>query len=278
MANNKNKRTHSRELAVESILSDGQVKPGKMQKGGGMVLYITVAAALLACVIMVLFDFTGNTPEIPEKDYSNIDISSYPASLQTLYKENFEAAEFVASYPEEKDKKQNVSLNEYRDSEGVPLFIQWDKRWGYLTYGGDFAGITADAPMCMSMVGYYLTKDERFSPDKVIALANEGNFYKSGAGTSIAFMTTGAEALGLKVGQLTPTKENVIACLQKGSPVICLMGAGQFAKTYRYIVLRGLSDGLILLNDPNSKLNSDKQWKFEDLAKEIKGMWVFAVA
>jgi hypothetical protein len=85
-----------------------------------------------------------------------VDVSSHPESLQKLYSENFETADFVASYFDEKDKVKEVNLKKYQRTKEIPLFIQWDKQWGYLNYGEDIAGVNGDAPLCLAMAGYYL--------------------------------------------------------------------------------------------------------------------------
>ncbi len=266
--------------AFEELLHGKKEKTNPIVKGGSMVLYLTVIVAVLACAVMLVLDLAGKTALGTEQPSESkvettepIDVSSYPESLQKLYKENFEAADFVASYPKEKDKNKKVSLKGYKKGDTMPLFLQWDKQWGYLTYGGDFAGITADGPMCLAMVGYHLTGDEKFSPDKMIAYATEKNYYKSGFGTLPTFITNGAAELGLSGIQITPSSENIIASLQNGSCVICYMGPGTFATTARYVVIHSFADGYLLINDPNSKINSQKQWLFTDIASQIKGAW-----
>ena len=160
----------------------------------------------------------------------------------------------------------------------MPLFLQWDKQWGYLQYGGDFAAVTADGPVCLAMVGYHLTKDEKFSPDKIMTYAEENKLYQKGKGTLARLMTDGASELGLRSVQITPSSENIIASLQQGSPLICYMGPGQLGATAHYAVIRGYGDGYLLINDPTSAENSAKQWLFTDIASQIKGAWSISVA
>lgn len=264
----------------EELLHGKKEKTNPIVKGGSMVLYLTVIIAVLACSVMLVLDLAGKTAlgsQQPSEDKIEttdpIDVSSYPESLQKLYNENFEAADFVASYPKEKDKNKKVSLKGYKKDETMPLFLQWDKQWGYLTYGGDFAGITADGPMCLAMVGYHLTEDEKFSPEKMIAYATENNYYKKGFGTLPDFFTQGSEDFGLSCIRITPSSENIIASLQNKSCVVCYMGQGKFASKPHYVVIHSFADGYLLINDPNSKINSNKQWLFTDIASQIKGAW-----
>lgn len=251
---------------------------------GSLVLYVTVIVAVLACAIMAVLDKSGiasspdGTADKKIEITEPVDVSGHPESLQKLYRENFETADFVASYFKEKDKAREVSLKQYKKSDEMPLFLQWDKQWGYLQYGGDFAGVTADAPMCVAMVGYHLTKDEKFSPDKMLTFAEDGGYYVKGKGTLAKLMTEGIAQLGLASVQITPSSENIIASLQQGKPVICYMGPGNFTSSAHYVVIRAYGDGYLLINDPNSIINSEKQWLFTDIASQIKGAWSISAA
>ncbi len=268
----------------EKLYINPQEKVNPVVRVGSLVLYATVIVAVLACAFMAVLDKSGVAPSVDTSNDNKIevtepvDVSGHPESLQKLYRENFETADFVASYFKLKDKNKEVSLKEYKKSKEMPLFLQWDKQWGYLQYGGDFAGITADGPMCVAMVGYHLTKDEKFSPDKMIAFAEENGFYQKGKGTLAKLMTDGISQLGLKSVQITPSNENIIASLQQGSPLICYMGPGKFTATAHYVVIRSFSEGYLLINDPNSIINSEKQWLFTDIASQIKGVWSISVA
>ena len=270
----------------EKLYINPQEKVNPVVRVGSLVLYATVIVAVLACAFMAILDKSGVTTT-PDTDTSSdkkieitepVDVSGHPESLQKLYRENFETADFVASYFKLKDKNKEVSLKDYKKSKTMPLFLQWDKQWGYLQYGGDFAAVTADAPMCVAMVGYHLTKDEKFSPDKMISFAEENGYYVKGKGTLAKLMTEGVTQLGLKSVQLTPSNENIIASLQQGNPVICYMGPGNFTATAHYVVIRGYGDGYLLINDPNSVINSEKQWLFTDISSQIKGAWAISVA
>jgi hypothetical protein len=65
-------------------------------------------------------------------------------------------------------------LSEGVGGEGVPLFLQWDKRWGYERYGSDYLAITGCGPTCLAMAGYYLTGDASFDPALVAAALPPG--------------------------------------------------------------------------------------------------------
>ena len=90
---------------------------------------------------------------------NSLDLEDYPVELLELLSRNPETKDFVLSYPLEKDRENEIDLSEFEASETVPLFLQWDKRWGYEEYGSSVAGLTACGPVCLSMCAYYLTGD-----------------------------------------------------------------------------------------------------------------------
>ena len=257
-------------------------KVNPVVKAGSIVLYLTVAIALCACVLMAVLDKSGVAPSpVPQKyktadKADKVDVSAHPENLQKLYSENFETADFVASYFDEKDKVREVNLKKYKRTKDVPLFIQWDKQWGYLQYGEDIVGVNGDGPVCLAMVGYYLTRDESFSPDRVVAFAQENGFYKKGKGTLSSLMKEGAEKLGLVSTELEAKQESLAAALNEGKTVICLMDKGKLSFSAHYVVLRECKDGKIYINDPTSVVNSEKEWLFEDVGACIKKAWAIS--
>ncbi|MBQ1871316.1 MAG: C39 family peptidase, partial [Lachnospiraceae bacterium] len=56
------------------------------------------------------------------------------------------------------------------------------------------------------------------------------------------------------------------------------MKPGDFTYTGHFIVLTGIDeDGKIMVNDPNSRNNSDKHWDVDTLVKQIKALWVYGM-
>lgn len=267
--------------AFEKAFVLKKAKPNPVAKAGSIVLCATVIICILACIFMAVLDKTGVAPSPDAQGdktadkAQTVDISSLPEDLQKLYKENFETADFVSSYFKEKDKVREVSLKKYRKSKQVPLFIQWDKQWGYLPYGDSIAGVNGDGPVCLAMAGYHLTKDEKFSPDKIIAFAAENGYYENG--TIPSLMKEGAAALGLTSNGIKASKESIAAVLGEGKVVICLVKKGKLTSAEHYIVLRGLTEDKLYINDPTSIVNSEKEWPAADVLSEIKNAWVLSV-
>ena len=63
-----------------------------------------------------------------------------------------------------------------------------------------------------------------------------------------------------------------------GRLIICILGPGDFTTTGHFIVLTGVDEnGGIIVNDPNSIINSKKSWDIEQLMHQIRNLWSYAV-
>lgn len=223
---------------------------------------------------------TKPNEDIPEAirtfaQINNVDITDYPPNIIKLYQKNPEAAEFALNYPLEYGKDHEIDMAEYEQSDSMPLFMQWDKRWGYLDYDGDVAGLSACGPICLSMVGYYLTGDEEtFRPDNVIEFAIENGYCVPGNGSSWTLISEGGEQLGLDVTEIPLDLNRMIENLEVGNPIICIMGPGAFTTSGHFIVLTEMENGKFRINDPNSRANSERLWSFDEFQDEILNLWV----
>ncbi len=208
-----------------------------------------------------------------------LTMGDYPTSLINLLVRNPETEEFVLQYPMEYGKEHAVDLSEYRgNGDGgrpseMPLFLQWDKRWGYLQYGADVVGLTGCGPVSLAMVGFYLTGDEKFSPDKMVEYALAHDYSVKGSGSSWTLISEGAVDLGLTVTELPLDKERILANLEAGNPIICVVGPGDFTQGGHFMVLSGCRDGKIQIHDPNSRANSGRLWDYERLEPQFEVLW-----
>ncbi len=219
------------------------------------------------------------TPTATEQrvmDYARehgLSFGEYPGSLIELLERNPETEAFVLEYP--LWEGEDYDLSEYAGSEAVPLFMQWDQRWGYETYGSDVIGITGCGPTCLAMAGYYLTGDgETFDPAAVAAFAQKNGYYSPGSGSSWTLISEGGPRLGLDVTEIPLVKKRMTDNLAVGNPIILAMGKGDFTTSGHYIVLTGLEDGKFRVNDPNSYANSQRLWSYEEIESQIRNIWV----
>lgn len=203
------------------------------------------------------------------------DFEDYPEELIELYERNPETKDFVFSYPEEHDEDHEIDLSEYESTDTIPLFLQWDKRWGYEDYGTSIVAISGCGPTCLSMVSVYLLKDSSLDPLSLSNFSAGSGYYVEGRGTSWELMTDGAAALGLDVTEIPLDEERMISNLEVGNPIICCMGPGNFTTEGHFIVLTGYEDGEFTVNDPNSISRSKRTWSYEEFSDEIRNIWVY---
>lgn len=215
-----------------------------------------------AAIVLAFAEENGYKPEV------------YPDTLVALLDRNPETRDFVLNYPRDFRKQHEIDLSAYADETHVPLFMQWDKRWGYMEYGDDLVAMNGCGPVCLAMAGYYWHRSNDFSPDKMVQFAIDNGYCVPGNGTSWTLISEGGVKLGLDVTEI-PLDENRIARnLEVGNPIICVMGPGDFTASGHYIVMTGIENGLIRVNDPNSYLNSEKLWDYDNICDQIRNLWV----
>ena len=203
----------------------------------------------------------------------NYSMGDYPARLLTLLENRPESEEFVLEYPKHKDETPDPNMKEYKKCSSVPLFIQWDKRWGYASYGDGIVGLDGCGPTCLSMVAVYYFQDTKLSPDYVADFAYRRGYYKDGVGSTWDLFTKGGTKLGLTVKEL-PLDESVMKnALQQGDSIILSVGEGDFTTKGHFIIVTGFTDEGFRVNDPNSYQNSEKVWTYERLSPQIKNLW-----
>jgi hypothetical protein len=208
---------------------------------------------------------------------SGYSSSDYPESLLEFMEKYPEASDYVLSYPKKKDLHRTVDLTSEVTKGEIPLFIQWDERWGYEEYGDGLLGVTGCGPTCLSMVKCGLTGDTQWTPFAVAQMADKGGYYVNGVGSSWDLMTEGAKTLGLTVHEMSFSEESIRSTLEDGLPIICSVGPGDFTYTGHFIVLSGVNeDGTIQVRDPNSPTNSEKSWDAQVLIGQIKNLWSYS--
>lgn len=200
----------------------------------------------------------------------------YPDSLKELYENNEETEDFVKDYFQEKDKKHEINLSDEVEYGKIPLFLQWDKRWGYENYGSDIMAVTGCGPTCLSMVLCGLRGDTKWDPLSVAKVAEENGYYVEGAGSSWSLMSEGAQLFGLTSLEVSFDEDSIRGELQEGHPIICVMGPGTFTTTGHFIVLSGMDEnGQILVRDPNSRKRSKVAWDLQTLMGQMQNLWSY---
>ncbi|GAA0099303.1 hypothetical protein UT300012_00170 [Paraclostridium bifermentans] len=224
-------------------------------------------------IVTKLEDLSHSDPKINEI-LNNID--RYPDKYLELLSKNIETINFVLNYPNHTSKSDSkkTSIEEYYTPGEIPLFLQWDKNWGYDMYGEDPIAIDGCAPTSLAMVAVGLTGNTSVTPLSVSDYAYKNGYYIDGVGSSWSLISEGSKHFGLKSHELPLNKSSILSTLESGNPIILTVGPGTFTSTGHFLVLTGLTDdGKIKINDPNSKLNSSKSWDVDIFLNETKNLW-----
>ena len=200
----------------------------------------------------------------------------YPQTLLDDLERNPEMLDFVAGYPDaEAEARGGITMLE--SMERCPLFIQWDERWGYVPYGSSNIGISGCGSTCLSMVIFSMSRDKGATPDMLAQRAMDEGYYVKDVGTAWSFMTDIVGDYGISVNQFGSLKEEAMADRTKdGDLLICAMGPGDFTDQGHFIVISGYSKEGFLVKDPFSYTNSNREWSYDILSRQIQQIWVYS--
>lgn len=201
------------------------------------------------------------------------DFEDYPEKLIELTVKDKTSIPFVLEYPSEINKEHSVELSDDEIDNGVPLFLQWDSRWGYYKFKNGVVSLDGCAATCFSMVAVYLTEDKSLTPDKISDYICDNGYFIDGTGTSWNFFDNGIEHYGLKSRNVSISYSAIKTALDKGNPIIASVRKGDFTKKGHYIVISGYDDEGFIINDPFSLVNSQQRWSYEKIEPQIKNMW-----
>ncbi len=200
---------------------------------------------------------------------------AYPEDVLNALAKNSELIDFAIKYPFEVKKEHSSYVDvssEYVKGE-VPLFIQWDDRWSYYSYGDDVIGTTGCGPTCLSMVVVGLTGKTQYTPIAIADFAMSENYYSVGAGTAWSLFNEGVKKLGLDVRTVGLSETSMAAALNSGELLVISVGPGIFTSQGHYIVVYKYENGKFYVKDPNSKLRSNTAYAFDEFSDQIKNIW-----
>ena len=199
--------------------------------------------------------------------------TQYPKQLKDLALKNEEALEFVYDYPAEHVKEHTIDLTEEASMDSVSLFVQWDKRWGYEKYSGNFFAASGCGPTTLSMVVVYLTHNREASPIAVAKYSKEAGYSVDGSGSSWTLISEGSRHYGVKAKAVALDESRMKAELDEGHPIVVNVGPGDFTDTGHFMVITGYDDEGFSINDPNSIEKSGKRWLFKNISSQIRAVW-----
>jgi hypothetical protein len=199
--------------------------------------------------------------------------ANYPVQLKELAKKNDEAIDFIYEYPEEHSKKHDIDLTAEASQDTVPLLQQWDKRWGYEKYSGNYFAASGCGPTALSMVVLYLTHDAQASPLAVAEYAKEAGYSVDGSGSAWDLMSKGCRHYGVNAKTIKEDEDTFKERLDEGNLIVVNVGPGDFTDNGHFMVITGYDDEGFTINDPNSIIKSNTHWQFERLSSQIRAAW-----
>lgn len=201
--------------------------------------------------------------------------SLYPDRMLEALANNPEMADFVFGYTDT-DNNSKAEFSEKEIKQDFPLFLQWDPRWGYKKYGyNSNIGLAGCGPTCLSMVLFYLTRDETLTPDKIAEYSMEHGYYVKGTGTAWSLMSDVPAIYGINSFNPGMSEDSLKAELDRDRVIICAMNKGDFTVAGHFIVIYGYKKEGFMVNDPNCVSRSRRLWTYEELSWQVKNIWSF---
>ena len=178
--------------------------------------------------------------------------AKYPGQLKELAKKNDEAIDFIYEYPKEHSIEHDIDLTAEASQDTVPLLQQWDKRWGYEKYSGNYFAASGCGPTALSMVVLYLTHDAQASPLAVAEYAKEAGYSVDGSGSAWNLISKGCRHYGVNAKTIKVDEDTFKERLDEGNLIVVNVGPGDFTEKGHFMVITGYDDEGFTINDPNS--------------------------
>lgn len=159
--------------------------------------------------------------------------------------------------------------------DSIPRYYQNYFFYSFLPYGSGTLGSSGCGITCMAMVATYILNDYTLTPDR---LAEEFGTYK---GTNLDRMEAAAEAYNIPY-EKTYKWAKVVSALEEGKFAIVMVNeASNFTEGQHLIVVTGIKDDKIFINDPNYRNREVMGDKFEkgfeqwEVIEGFSGAWIF---
>lgn len=228
----------------------------------------------LTCLIIIfIFGYYALqviTPLLYSEKQTMLDQTDCPQYIDAFIDKNPQAIELKQNYRAD----ENTEPLELGKPNGIPLYIQWDKRWAYTKYGDEIVGTAGCGPTCLSMVVIGLTQNTTYNPRYIAKYAIDHN-YLDGTKTKWSLMETGCRDFGLNAIAVPLDKNTMIKQLNAKHPIIASLRPGDFTTTGHFVVITKVVNDKFMINDPNSRENSNRTWSYQQLFPQIKAMWAF---
>lgn len=166
-------------------------------------------------------------------------------------------------------------------------YLQTDPRWKNVSYaaGGETATIGGSGcgPTAMAMV-LATWADSSVTPRTECAWALTHGYKAPGQGTYYGYFVPAAARYGLACARLnaaslygdpaSPCHETVRRAVERGDLVIACMGKGNWTRSGHYVVVWGVREDKVLINDPASTRESRTRGDWTLFRQQVKYYWV----
>lgn len=199
----------------------------------------------------------------------------YDDNMLKALANNPEMADFVKNSRNGDKRSEKAEFSDLEKGQDYPLFLQWDPRWGYESYGDDNIGLSGCGPTCISMAMYYLLRDDTITPKMVAEYSMEQGYYMFGTGTAWALLEEFPLAYGISTEQPKVSEETMKEALDQGKIIICSMDPGDFTAGGHFVVIYGYDAKGFYINDSNCVARSREKWDYNRLEWQIRHMWIY---
>lgn len=205
-------------------------------------------------------------------------MTAVPAAIMEKVAKQPDTMEYAAHYVYFGEKDMDMDIFADVTQGEVPLFLQWDKRWGYAYYGSNYMGINGCAPTALAIVYAGLTGKTDVTPYDIAQYAADSGLYISGLGTKWELMEVGGRHYGLKVQRIWKDERAIRKALADGKLLTCRVGAGDFTDGGHFIVVCGIDENdMLTIRDPNSRENTAQLWELSRVMEQGSCWWSFGL-
>ena len=243
-----------------------------------MIRYLILFVLILIALLQLYVLFFGRRKKRKLRKRLAVTCCTFLAVyfIPTIAFDHSKGAIFTAMAGETKETEEIEEIEEtgYPASVGtkgqIVYYNQEDPRWGQKTYGPvDKIEDTGCGPTVVAMAVSSLTGN-KIDPEEMCRWAYLNGYCSIGYGSYHSFIAEGLEHFGIGCS-ITNEREKVKAALEKGTPVIALMGEGHFTSGGHFILLCEMdAEEKVTVADPKSVERTKKKWDFEIIAEEAK--------
>ena len=135
-------------------------------------------------------------------------------------------------------------------------------------------GLSGCGPTSLAMVIRHFDSDSTVNPYDVAKYSQDNGYVSADNFTSWKLFETGLSKYGLESQDVIPVEAKMKKALDDNKILIVSVKPGTFTERGHIIVIKGYNkNGDFLINDPNSIVNTNKTWSFDELKSEIRKIW-----